>query len=305
MNANWGYILAGGTEDTDTVIDAGAPIVYSDNDNDGVLDLATITVTAADMTAAGATVDDVAVYYPDSYIGLPTYPVSERWRIKPLRIRTNSVTGDVVITGHRAQFVDPVLWELGNDIALDVNANFLISVDVRKRFNNPASSAQLVWKPFTANLCSSVPACGETCQSACLIVDSERQSKFHILPGDYTVATESWAYTNPTICCCYPSQAALNYQSGWYRNIPGWMEADWMQARLAEAIVRLANVYLPDIPCGCDLVKRKWDRDREQQDINTVDAHLAMSAFGSVTWGSLFAWGAVKRLRPLAGAGSL
>lgn len=304
LETNWGYVLAGGTENTDTIIDQGAAIVYSDADGDTVLDTATITIAAADMTAADATVDDVAVYYPDSYIGLPIYPVSERWRIKPLTIRTNSVTGDVVITGRRAQFVDPTEWLENDDVNLSVNASFISTVDVRKRFNLPTSSAQFVWKPEEALLCTSVPACSETCQTACLIVDDERTGTVRILPATYTVATEAWAYNNLTICCS-PSQAALNYQAGWYRNIPGWMEADWMQPMLAEAIVRLANVYMPDIPCGCDLVQRKWKRDREEQDMNAVDVALAMSAFGSTARGALFAWGVVKRQGPLGGAGSL
>jgi hypothetical protein len=304
METGWGYVLGGGTENTATIIDQSAAIVYSDADGDTVLDTATITIAAADMTAADATVDDVAVYYSDSYIGLPVYPVSERWRIKPLRIRTNSITGDVVITGRRAQFVDPQEWLENDDVQLDNDPSFIDSVDVRKRFNLPTLSAQFVWKPEEACLCSCVPACSETCQAACLIVDDERTGTIRLLPATYTVGTKTWAYNAHTVCH-YPSQAALNYYAGWYRDIPGWMEADWMQPMLAEAIVRLANVYMPDIPCGCDLVKRKWERDREEQDINTVDAHLTMSAFGSVTRGSLFAWGAVKRLKPLSGAGSL
>ena len=300
----WGHVLAGGEEDTATMISAGVAIVYTDEDGDGSDDTATITVTAAEMTAAGASVGDVAIYYPDSYLGMPAYPVSERWRIRPLTIRTDSGTGDVVITGRRCQFVDPIGWAGNGLLDLTVDANFLTTVDVRRRYNNPTNSAQIIWKPGEASICSvsGVPACDRVCQDACIVVEDARLGYVKVLPASY--AAGAWTYGSYSVCD-YPAEVTLKYHCGWYRNLHNWMEADWMESMVAEAIVRLANVYMPDVPCGCALTRRKWDRDREEQEINVVDMARAMSNFGSTARGALFAWGVVKRMKPLSGAGAL
>jgi hypothetical protein len=74
---------------------------------------------------------------------------------------------------------------------------------------------------------------------------------------------------------------------------------------MAEAIVRLANTYLVDAPCGCSQTRHRWERDREEQEINTIDAALCMSAFGTTMRGAMFAWSVVKRQPPIAHGGAL
>jgi hypothetical protein len=74
---------------------------------------------------------------------------------------------------------------------------------------------------------------------------------------------------------------------------------------LKEAIARLANVLLPEAPCGCNQTRLRWEKDREVQDINTIDASLAFSAFGTSARGAIFAWAVVKQLQPLGGAASV
>ena len=295
----WGYIIAGGREALDEIVIQRA-VIYTDEDGDGVDDAATITVTAAEMTAATAPYYEVAVYYPAEYLDFAPYPRNEQWRIKPLQITRHPVSGDITIRGNRCQFVRPDLWLDDDPIDLSVDANFLAYVDVYRRYTDPSQPAQLVWFGG-AGTCVG-PTCAESCQTACLQILDERPSTVHAIAGTYSAGAWTGAsFQYPVL----PNAARLWYLAGYHEHFSTWIEADWMVEDLAEAITRLANVYLPEAACGCAQTRLRWQRDREEQKIDNVDAALCMSAFGTTARGALFAWSVIKRLGPMAGPGVL
>ncbi len=286
INTNWGYVIEGGQRAL-TMIDEDAPVVYSASILGGVLDTATINITAAQMTAASASREEVAVFFADE--------ITDNWWISYLTITEDATTGDITIVGRRSQFVDPDLWEVSNDIALNVNANFVTAVDVYRRYNDPSQPAQVVWKGGM-DACSTT-LCADTCQTSCLSVDDVRQGIVRTIPGTYSGG--AWAASAFSIGRL-PDKTRLWYYHGILQNRN-------MQIRppLAEAIVRLANTYLVAEPCGCDQTRHRWQRDREEADINTYDAAMAMSYFGTTMRGAVFAWSVIKRLAPLATGGAL
>jgi len=290
IDGKWGYIVEGGQRAL-TMIDEDAAIVYSDEDGDGVLDTATINITAAQMTAAGASRAEVAVFFTDE--------TDDAWMIRDLFVEEDAATGDITIVGRRSQFVDPNLWEVDDDISLAVNANFVTVADVYRRYNDPTQPAQVVWQGSATTGCDTA-LCADTCQTACLNVDEERIGVVRTIPGTY--ASGSWSLAQFQVGRL-PDKVRL-----WYRHGLDLVDLrNRLQIRppTAEAIVRLANTYLVAEPCGCDQTRHRWQRDREEQDINTYDAAMAMSCFGSTMKGAIFAWGVVKRLSPLATAGAM
>lgn len=287
IQADWGYIIAGGQRAL-TMIDEDAAIVYSDADGDGVLDTATINITAAQMTAAGASREEVAVFFADE--------TDDRWWIRYLTITEDAATGDITIVGRRSQFVDPDNWLVADDIDLSVNANFVAVADVYRRYNDLSQPAQVVWKGG-ADLGCDTTLCADTCQTSCLSVDDKRLSIVRVIPGSYAAGAWTLASFSESRL---PDKARL-----WYQHGKALTSDLRIEASLAEAIVRLANTLLIEEPCDCAQTKYRWQRDRKEMDINTYDAALAMSAFGSTMLGALFAWNVVKRLDPIAGGSAL
>ncbi len=286
IQLDWGHIIEGGIRAL-TAISLAEAVVYSDEDGDGVDDTATITITAAQLTAAGADPEEIAVYWSGE--------TEDIWMIRCLDMTEDATTGTVTITGRRSQFVDPALWLVADDIDLCVDANFVTEVDVYRRYNDTEHQAQLVWKGSGGECDPAV--CSETCQDACLSIADKRRSIVRALPATYS--NGAWS------AACFSQGRLPDAVRFWYYNGMLLQANGRIKPVLAEAIIRLANTYLVDEPCGCAQTIHRWNRDREEQDINSYDAQLAMSAFGSTMKGAIFAWSVIKRIPPLVRGGAL
>lgn len=303
---SWGQFIGAGRENTDTVIQAGQPVVYSDQDGNGVLDTATVTLTAAQLAAAGANWQEIAVYYPAVYLDWSFYPRDESWRIRPYRVMRNPATGNVTLVFSRCQFVLPDLWEDDAPVDQSDATAFLTSVDVCRRYLDTTQQAQVIYTTEGMLDCL-YPPCNEQCQTACVVIgrDNDRRNGIvKAIPATYSAG--GWSYQ----CFLqgqYPDHVRTWYLGGAWKKINNWIETDLLHTNfptMAEAIVRLANTYLPEAPCTCNKTQARWLRDREEQDINNIDTALAMSAFGTTMRGAVFAWSVIKRLNPLGGGSS-
>lgn len=302
INLSNGMVIAAGHE-AFTAVATDRAVVYSDQDGDGVDDTATITILAAEMTAAAASYFELAVYPPSEYLDDTLYARDESWRIKPLTIHENPTTGVVTISGPRCMFVRPELWLTDDDILQDVDANFLSYVDIYRRYTDTSTQAQIVYRAGSGdNLvsCSSGAPCSESCQSACVQITHERTGEVRVIPATYSGGAYSLA--NFTT---YPSAVRVWYLAGYYRRFNSFIEGDWMEARVARAITLLSLAYLPDAVCGCSQTRTLYERYREEQDINSLDAAMAQQYFGVVTKGSVFAASTVRLMNPLYGGGNM
>jgi hypothetical protein len=284
IGLNWGHIISGGVRRLVNVAIA-ATVVYSDADGDGIDDAGTITITEAQLTAAGASAEELAVYFLGE--------TDDTWMIRPLTTGAGLAPGDVTLPGRRSQFTDPDLWRIAEDVDLCTDANFVAEVDVYRRVNDPRYQAQLVYQGGTCD----EAFCAEVCQDACLRIDDPRLSIVRAQAGTY--ADGSWT------AACFSQNRPPDAVRVWYHHGMLLGANGRIRPMMAEAIVRLANTYLVDEPCGCTQTRHRWARDREEQDINTYDAQLCMSAFGSTMKGALFAWSVVKRVPPIARGGAL
>lgn len=294
----WGWVIEGGQENTETVISAYKPVVYTGS---GCNSVGTITVTAAELAAVGASITQVAVYPPSEYLDFPLHQISERWRIRMERIRYNDA-GDVVMQANKCRFVVPELWETDNELRLDIGTNFLDAVEIRRRYNNTEDMAQIAWTSMAGSVCTTDPACVPTCQDACISLLDRRRGKVQVFPATYSSGTYAMSTFSD---CSTPSYTRLWYQSGYWQNIAGWMEQDFMRQDLARAIVKLANTYMHVQPCGCDWTRQAFESDREVLPIDSMFVAEAVSKFGSSMRGAVEAWQIIKGLDPLRRGSSL
>lgn len=293
FRTNWGHLISAGVERWDLIGLYETPIVYSDRDGDGVLDWATIIATlgAPHYLYYTAAVDcalcELAV--------VPTGqdPTLREWRIRPLQI-TNLGAQTYRIEGPRWMFIRPEEWWLLEPVAMSENLAFLNAVDVYCHYNYTGAQAIYRWRDPA---CTTIP-CSTLSQAACVTVTRSRTGHFYAQTADHSAS--GWAEADwPT--SEDPDTLNIFYLAGYRDLLTG--PCDWMGEALKTAIARLANVYLAEAPCGCGLTRERWDNDREEMDINTVDVAMAQTMFGTTARGAVFAYSVLKTLPPLGKGG--
>lgn len=232
LTAGWKHVLQGGVRGT-TAISADEAI---DQTNDpGVIGPVATTVTDE---------SEIHVFYPASLI-------EEEVEIHPSDIDLDTALGQVTIYIPRCRTVLPKYVDnLRTGLDYSDAGNFLTKVDVVRVYNDASTQATLVWPHG-----SCTAACGEDTQTACIYVRDGLVGVLDVLPAVYSGG--SWSRAS-TCCRGEPEYAVLNYRAG---------VALTRQAE--DAIVRLAHAKMPVEPCGCDVVHRLWERDRNVPEMVT------------------------------------
>lgn len=249
VNANWGYFISGGIE-AKTLVEAGATIVYTDEDGDGYFETATVSV-ATSVTDSR----EIAAYYPGK-------SAADEWEIRPVEVSIAS--GIATITFRREQAVDSDLFERFNIEGAEANglddSDFLDTVDIYRHWNYPQTQATMLWEPGL-NMCAQCngelcPRCAYAAQTACLLVRGDpRQSILAYHAADWSV--DDQAFSN-TPCCLerQPDIVRLFYYSG-YRNMrlpyTNRMDPEWQRV-----VAYMATAKLERPPCDC--MSGFWDR---------------------------------------------
>lgn len=277
-----GYFIEWGSRAT-SLISAGAAIVYSDPDGDGINELATITV------ATTVDADEIEVYF--QVADGADSAGDERFQIEPVKV---SVSGGVAtITGHRALFVKPsTIWRVPfspsdpnyrtrNYADTALATGFVTNVDIYRVYNDSTIAAQILSDPIYdadyTNLGTTVVNASEA-----RIVNSKL--------GIFEVRFECGGCHPP-----YPEYARVYYRSGLplvYGN---------PDLTILRAIIRLANAGMYRKLCSfCPDTQEIWTQDREQA---IVAQRHVNNPFGT-TKGAVAAWLNVYS-RALAQGGSL
>jgi len=292
IETHYGGIIEPGIEAWDLL--TSTTVTYTDEDEDGVLDWATVVVNLA---AFGLTCDDRC----DIEI-VPSGLDPPEWMIRPLR---RSCTGNVLtFEGPRWLFVEPKYLLQPLDLTLEEDNYFLGTdvypyeggIDVYHHYTNPATQAEIVWAP---GVCG--PTCGEICQVGCMTVQDARVGHVTVQPGIYTAATETWAAAVWSQCLM-PTSVRLWYKAG-YTDPACARWCELMSELVKQAIVRLANTHMIESPCGCQATKERFERDHEEMGIDSTDVKLTQTAFGSSMRGALFAYNVFSKLPPLGMGG--
>lgn len=254
VKANWGYFISGGIV-AKTLIDAGATIVYTDEDGDGYDETATVTVTTSVLDK-----NEIATFYPDKN-------GDDAWEIHLTNVTISAGTATIVF--RREQAVIPEKLEAldieGQEAIGTVDADFLTEVDVYRRYNDPQSQASFLWEPMAGGICATCngdgcATCAYSAQTGCLILRGDpRQSLVGYWPASWNSDTldfdnEAWAvYRLPDIVRLY-------YYSGWRDKGSSYISRLAPEWERVVAYMAAARLSRPPCDCSAD-TWRYWRED--------------------------------------------
>lgn len=273
-----GYIQVSGVE-ARTVIQAGVAVTYTDQDLDGIKELATIGPIAytGDPT-------QVAVYVPlAGRYGADT-ELSEQWRIQPVKVTPNGAATQITITLPSWLLVIPLLQagvgapDLIIDSAMTV---FLQTVDVYRRYTTNGDTtltaqAIVTWQTepchgwwcccgcqspsFSGNIYD--PAATATAFARVGLRDA-RLGKVNAIESVYNTTTGEWSAVVPWgydgCACSEPDRVLVRTLAGYPLNQNGLMDPKWRKL-----VSILAAAELGGGLSGCKEANRQmyyWQQD--------------------------------------------
>lgn len=252
VRANWGYMISGGVKSKE-LVEQDAPIVWTDENNDGYFETATVTVITVALDK-----NEIAVYYPGE-------DGDDSWEIRPTEV---SISGGIAtIRFKRELTVRPEFFDLFDitEAGLDGtdDDNFLSTVDVYRRYNDPQSQVSFLWEPFAGYFCgtcggSGCPSCAYETQTGCLILRGDpRTSIVGYWPGEWDV-DEDVFITRPWAVGRNPDIVRLYYYAGWRNRNQKYISRMAPEWELPVAYMAAAMLDRP--PCDC--VSNNWNQWR-------------------------------------------
>lgn len=249
-----GYVLSGGRVQK-TLVAAAAAVVYTDTDSDGYAETATIAGVATSVTDPA----EICLYYP----GLSG---DDEWEIRPITVTI--AAGVATIVCRREQLVKKAILESldpSGGISGTDAGNFLTTVDVYRKYNDPSVQVQLVWRG-TPGWCScagdtSCEQCGLTIQNGCMTVKDKKLGLVAVQTGDWNAGTQTFSYASPSVCGRRPDYLRLWYRSG-YQDLT--QPASAMARMWQIAVAKLAISKLDRLICSCKAVsdvQSHWSTD--------------------------------------------
>lgn len=267
-----------------TLIQAAAPIVYSDVGGYGVFNTATVTVPMGALTDT----DEVQIFFTVTD-GAPG-AADPRYQIEPAVVTTDGL-GNFVITADRSLFVKLSIWAAPYVVTdpnnqtpnaadnASASPDFVTTVDVYRVWTDPTTQIEVLdWNNAVIGTFDGVIVNGDL--------------------GLFTFHNDCWS-TLLSCCCNRPVRLRVNYRAG----LP--LVNGYMDAELEDAIVRLANTLMPVELCPmCAPTKNSWEQDRSpavRDRVAIVTQVAAQNAFGYVTWGAIYAYQTAVDRRIVAG----
>lgn len=280
--------------ETLTAIQVGAAVAYADHDSDGLKEdfVLTAATTVTDI-------NEIAVYFSAADRLYEDSALSERWRVEPVTVAISG--GTVTIKGKRWLLAKPVLYESAAAIDPGVDANFVTTLDIYRRYTYrdgttaANSQASLIWESRPSYDGSGVTSA--TDPSSIGIVAARvgvRNSEAGIItPAEalYNTTTSQWYHPTPvTFETNEPDRVQVRYLAGEDLDERGWMQP-WART----AIARLAAAELQRSICGAEVANRSlsyWQFDvsrvrgteEYQISLNSLD-----NPFGTRR-GHIYAW---------------
>lgn len=232
---DWGKVISGGVRGDDEL--PNNPQAVNNAADPGIVTVNDPAVLEIDS------IDEVMVYYPDT-----------DFEIIPDAI---DITGQILtinIPWCRAVDIDDIDTPIAG---LDYNtpANFQLTVDVRRIYNDESTQSELVDPHNCGSLCAS-GNCSEHTHTGCIYVRRKHEGIIDALPATYSGGV--WTAGS---CTRRYSSVRLNYYAG----------LDPITRQLQDATIRLAHSKMPQDPCGCDPVKYLWNRDRNVPEVMSVE----------------------------------
>lgn len=252
IKANWGYFISGGIQ-SKALLEADSAITYSDVNNDGYFETATVTLATTVQDK-----NEICLFYPGK-------DGEDPWEIRPINVVISSGVAtitfrrELVVIEDKLETMDREdLPVLGTDDAL-----FLDEVDVYRRYNDPQVQASFLWEPFSSSCgcgSSGCATCAYSVQAGCLIVRGDpRQSIVGYWPANWNSDTldfdRAWWSLNRQ-----PDIIRLYYYSGWRDKTQKYVNR--LDPKWERTVAFYAASMLDRSPCTCcNEVWRHWRED--------------------------------------------
>lgn len=260
VQAKFGYVIAGGIE-AKSLIEADAPIVYTDVDSDGYDETATVIVSTSVTEPS-----EVAIYYPGK-------SGADIWEIRPTQVSISG--GNATIVFRREQVVVPekldVLDIEGAEAIGTEDEDFLEEVDVYRHYNDPQTQASFLWEPLGMG-CGSCngggcPSCAFSAQTGCLLIRGDpRLAILGYTPAEWDSGSSSFS-PRSWLLSRNPDIVRLYYYSGWRnKRLPytNRMDPEWERV-----VAYMAAAKLDRPPCSC--AKGRWEYWRQDLLLSSGD----------------------------------
>lgn len=322
---NGGFVQAVGVETLTlvaTVTVAGAALVFSDRDGDGLYDTFTITATVA----AGTDADNLAVYFA-SADRLDGEAAGERWRIRPVSVSVSGTTATIV--GRLWLLVRPVKYEgiantALNPTVLTGSGPYAQSLEIYMRTTDPdgqtreTSQAVVIWETTP---CHGWWCCCDGCAEAATDpttsprdpaaiayavaragVRDARLGLVVVGEAAYNATTGIWS-ARSWGACREPDRVTLRVLAGYP------LENGYVARQFQTLVARMAMAELGRPVVACQLANRElhvWQTDLSRSAGNNDEVFGFISRedlnnpFGTRR-GHIFAWKQVKALRLVLG----
>ena len=303
-----------------TLVDDAVTVTYSDADNDGFDETATITASTSLTDKC-----EIKVYYAGK-------EGAADWEIRPARSVTLS-GGVVTFVFWSWQLFKPTLLDAFprstpptnenpygvQPVDIEDVASYVATVDIYREYTDTtAVSATFYWErvglinaglwPLGGWCCGSCgnsgcPACEFITQDGCIIVKDANGTNVVPTPASYDSDNSQWDFSY-LMACRNPDLVKF-----WYR--AGEQSQDYLQGRTcdplsnwyAEAIAMLATALVPRPFCTCNnslTLTNQWQRDlsstgsREAGSFTVSQADLD-NPFGT-RYGAVMAWKKIGRM---------
>lgn len=244
-----GYFQSGGIRAT-TLLDAASAIAYTDVENDGYKETATVTVPAIPTDVLE---DEIKVYYP----GMPAEDTT--WQIRPIQVSINRITAIATITFKREQALLAALQEAYNAEPADGldNANFLTTVDVYRVYTDQSTQATFLSKAGCASCFGSgdCTVCAWDENTGCLSMLNSRLGQVNAHLGTFDATTGLFVESSSSCCVRPPSLIRAQYLAGQLLDTTLGAGKAKIQTRYELAIARLAMTKLDRPMCSCESIQ--------------------------------------------------
>jgi len=296
-----GHVNAIGYDHITTAVNA--PIVYSDEDGDGLFETATITATVPSGTTSDQlhiTFVAADVLYPDT----PSIPIREAsiaGTTATIRIDTYNLVRPILYTIPKPDSLDPTI------LPPTAGSPFASTVDVARRYCDPTGTtldtAQAVfiwestpippWATFTINTVTPDPAALAYAIGRVGIRDADA-GIVYLGQGVYDSTSGTWTGRVDFSNCRPPDRVLIRYHAG----------RDSTQVDMAIAQLSAANLARPI--CACQPSNKElseWQTDLSRvgatNELYSVPVDVS-NPFGSRR-GHIYAWRTLQNLRVTPG----
>ena len=313
VRTKWAKVRAPGKRAV-AVAGTSTGVTYSDEDSDGFLESATITLDISGSAAETILNKGWGSEYASSrnlkvyFAGKDGHP---SWEVRPAVSHSYSGT-TLTVTFYSWQLINPDLYEEPPDVdgdpqPIDITdtSNLVSSVDVYLEYVDRASPAvTFLWDTGSCTACGGTGCvvCNGANQTGCASIRDRETGMIVPYPASYDATEDQWTKAAATVKR-EPDMVKVSYLSGLYSDeyLAGTTN-DPLSNYMAQTIAWLATARLHENVCACGNAEALVDRLMADAAVTNPGGSFIIAIEESLTnpfgtrVGELMAWRRIRRI---------